>query len=344
MPANEYVEALERELAIRFGETTDWTVDTLYFGGGTPSRLGGSGVARTIETVLGHLSLERDAEVTLEANPEDISPESIAAWRAAGVNRLSVGAQSFDDRVLRWMHRTHDAQAIARGVDVARAGGIENVSLDLIFALPETLERSWEEDVARVLALEPTHVSLYGLTVEPHTPLGRWQSRGEIAEAPDERYETEFLHAHEVMTSAGFEHYEVSNFGRPGKHSRHNSSYWKESSYAGLGPSAHEFDGHARRWNVPAYTDWLRAVGAGRDPVEQAETLSPENKNAERAYLGLRTIAGLELSDSEIERARVWIEAGWATLENDRRLRLTPLGWLRLDALAADLTLVRSRY
>ena len=344
VPVDDYIDALERELAIRFGDDQSWTADTLYFGGGTPSRLGGDGIARAVAVMRNRLALADDAEVTIEANPEDVSPDAVAAWRAAGVNRLSIGAQSFDDRVLAWMHRTHDAAAIARSVDAARRGGIENVSLDLIFALPQEIDRSWTRDVASALDLEPSHVSLYGLTVEPHTPLGRWQSRGDVNEAPDERYESEFLYAHHAMTGAGFEHYEVSNFGRAGRRSRHNSSYWSESPYAGLGPSSHEFDGHNRRWNKSAYVDWLRAVGSGRDPLEGREELSLENRTAERVYLGLRTTDGLVLSDPESQRAKAWIDAGWATIDGDRRIRLTPLGWLRLDALAADLTLVRSRY
>jgi oxygen-independent coproporphyrinogen-3 oxidase len=344
VPVDDYVSALDRELMIRYGDDGGWTVDTLYLGGGTPSRLGGAGVARAIEAIRRRLSFADRAEVTIEANPEDISADAVAAWRDAGVNRLSIGAQSFDDEVLAWMHRTHDSSAIGRGVDVARRGGIENVSIDLIFALPQEVKRSWRRDVARALELAPSHVSLYGLTVEPHTPLGRWQNRGDVNEAPDDRYESEFLHAHDAMTAAGFEHYEVSNFGLVGMRSRHNSAYWNESPYAGLGPSAHEFDGRSRRWNVPAYTDWLRKIGAGRDPIEQSEELTLENRSAERVYLGLRTTDGLVLSGAELERARPWIEAGWATLDPDHRIRLTPLGWLRLDALSADLTHIRSRY
>jgi oxygen-independent coproporphyrinogen III oxidase len=260
------------------------------------------------------------------------------------VNRLSIGAQSFDDSVLAWMHRTHDASAIGRSVETARREGITNVSIDLIFALPPEIARSWEQDVERALELEPSHVSLYGLTVEARTPLGRWQARGDVSEVPDERYESEFMHAHDAMARAGFEHYEVSNFGRPGLRSRHNSSYWNESPYAGLGPSAHEFDGQNRRWNAPAYTEWLRRVAADRDPIEQSEELTAENRMAERVYLGLRTTGGLVLSDEETDRTRSWVNAGWATVDQNHRIRLTPLGWLRLDALAADLTHVRSRY
>ncbi len=344
VPANEYVSALACELDVRFPIAGDWPVDTLYFGGGTPSRLGATGVAHMLERVRSRLRLTDNAEVTLEANPEDITAEAIAAWRDAGVNRLSIGAQSFDDRVLAWMHRTHDAATTARAVTLARRGGIENFSLDLIFSLPESIERSWTEDVQRALALEPTHLSLYGLTIEPHTPLGRWRARGDVTESPDERYETEFLYAHESLLAAGFEHYEVSNFGRPGMRARHNSSYWSGVAYAGLGPSAHEFDGTARRWNVSAYADWLRRLSANGDPLEQAESLTADNRAAERIYLGLRTIDGLVLSGEEIARVKPWVAAGWAAVDSTNRITLTALGWLRLDALAADLTLVRSHY
>src|SRR5205085_10748783 len=160
----------------------------------------------------------------------------------------------------------------------------------------------------------------------------------------EERYEVEFLHAHEQLSVAGFEHYEVSNFGRPGRHSRHNSAYWTGVPYAGLGPSAHEFDGRRRRWNQHGYVDWLNAVHSRNDPIAGAEELTPDNEVAERVYLGLRTRRGLEVSDAQMERVERWIYAGWATWNGASRIVLTPLGWLRLDALAADLTLVRSHY
>jgi putative oxygen-independent coproporphyrinogen III oxidase len=344
VPADEYVAALKRELELRFPDTSAAPVDTLYFGGGTPSRLGGEGVAALIGMLRERLRLVDGAEVTLETNPEDVNAEAIARWRDAGVNRLSLGGQSFDDRVLEWMHRSHDAAAIGRAVDTAREGGIENISLDLIFALPERVERSWTTDVARALELEPSHLSLYGLTIEPHTPMGRWQARGELTETTDERYESEFLYAHAALTAAGFDHYEVSNFGRPEFHSRHNSAYWSGSPYAGIGPSAHEFDGSVRRWNVAPYADWLRRLQDSVDPVADSEVLTNDNRVAEDVYLGLRTRRGITLDGPEIARLEAWFEAGWATTTGADRLQLTALGWLRLDALAADLTLVRSRY
>ena len=344
VPSDEYTLALARELELRFRDAGEWSIDTLYFGGGTPSRLGGDGVSRLVDAIRKRIDLAPNAEVTLEANPEDVTPNAARTWHAAGISRLSIGAQSFDDKVLRWMHRTHDAAAIGRAAEHARDAGIDNLSLDLIFALPRNLGRSWEADVDRVLSLQPSHVSLYGLTVEPHTPLGRSQARGDVLESPEENYEAEFLYAHDTLAAAGFDHYEVSNFGKPGSHSRHNSAYWTNAGYAGLGPSAHEFDGAARRWNVAPYADWLRRVTSSEDPLDEREELTDENRAAEGVYLGLRTQHGLETQTEDAARIAPWIAAGWATLGPAGRLVLTPRGWLRLDALAADLTLVRSCY
>lgn len=343
VPVDEYVDAIERELALRFAGEQPWAAATIYLGGGTPSRLGGDGVARLLETLRRRVELEPRSELTIEANPDDVTIGAARAWRDAGVNRLSLGAQSFDDGVLHWMHRTHDAATIGKAFDAARAAGIEDISLDLIFALPNEVERSWEADLRAALALEPTHISLYGLTTEPATPLGRWRDRGAITEAHDERYEHEYLHAHEALRAGGFDHYEVSNFARPGRRARHNSSYWTGSSYAGLGPGAHEYDGSTRRWNVDPYVEWVRQLGQGLDPIDARETLDEENRAAERVYLGLRTSDGLSLTGAELVRARDWVEAGWGTIASDGRLTLTALGWLRLDSLAADLTLAGSR-
>lgn len=342
VPADDYLRGLGAELDRRFAGGEPWVLDTLYFGGGTPSRLGAA-LGDAVALVRRRAALAPGAEVTIEANPEDVTRDAVDAWRDAGVNRVSLGSQSFDDAVLRWMHRTHDASAIARAVDTLRAAGIENVSLDLIFALPPELERDWPRDVAAALALQPAHLSLYGLTIEPATPLGRWSARGAVHEAPEERYESEFLSAHRAAHEAGLEHYEVSNFALPGLRSRHNSAYWTDAPYIGLGPSAHGFDGAERRWNVAAYTAWLAAVDAGNDPVAGSERLTEENRIAESVYLGLRSLGGLRLRGPEIAHVAPWIDAGWGAVDAAGRLTLTPTGWLRLDALAADLTAFRSR-
>jgi len=336
------VGALRGELALRFPGDRPWTLETLYFGGGTPSRLGPEGVAAAVAAVRARCSLAPGAEVTLEANPDDVSDRAVAAWIESGINRVSLGVQTFSDAALAWMHRTHDARSALRAVETLRRGGLENFSIDLIFALPSGVPRSWRDDLRQALELAPPHVSLYGLTVEPATPLARWVARGATAEAPEERYEEEFMLAHDLMTGAGLTHYEVSNFARDGWQSRHNSSYWSGQPYAGLGPSAHEFDGERRRWNAAAYAEWMLRIGRGEDPVEGSEALTADNREAERVYLGLRTNAGLVISATQAPRVQSWVRAGWATQHGDR-VTLTAAGWLRLDALAADLTVPRSR-
>jgi oxygen-independent coproporphyrinogen-3 oxidase len=223
-----------------------------------------------------------------------------------------------------------------------RDGGISDISIDLIFALPAGVPRDWTRDLALALALSPTHVSLYGLTVETHTPLGRWRERGEVEEAPEERYESDYLTADRMLTAAGLEHYEVSNFGLPGHRARHNSAYWSGVPYAGIGPAAHEYDGVSRRWNVAPYAEWVRLLTLGYDPAGGSETLTEENRATERVYLGLRTTDGLALAGVEVARVQPWVEAGWGDVSNGV-FRASPLGWLRLDSLASDLTVVRSR-
>jgi putative oxygen-independent coproporphyrinogen III oxidase len=339
-PVEEYVQALRTELS--FGAVEGSTLDTVYLGGGTPSRLGGPGVGDVLAAVRDHASIAPDAEITIEANPDDVNDMAVAQWVAAGINRVSLGSQSFDDSVLEWMHRTHDSRQIGQAVKALKRGGISNLSLDLIFALPETLKRSWERDLTLALDLQPAHVSLYGLTVEAHTPIARWRDRGAVVEGTEDAYEEEFLLAHESMADAGFEHYEVSNFSRPGKASRHNSAYWTGAPYAGIGPSSHSFDGTTRRWNTPAYSEWVRRLGVGEPVGAGEELLTQGNRDAEEVYLGLRTRRGLQIEETELESVARWVDAGWAELDA-RQLRLTPTGWLRLDSLAADLVAQRAR-
>jgi len=338
-PIDDYVDALRLELDRQ--DASHWLLDTIYLGGGTPSRLGES-VGDVLRLVRDRVSIAADAEITIEANPDDVTRAVADAWVRDGVNRVSLGSQSFDPEVLQWMHRTHSAEQIGSAFTTLRDAGIRNISLDLIFALPESLHRNWHADVDRVLELQPEHISLYGLTVEPHTPLSRWLGRGEVTEASEERYESDFMLAHQQLGDAGFEHYEVSNFARQDRRSRHNSSYWTGASYAGIGPSAHSFDGAVRSWNVAAYADWERRLRSGDAIVAESETLTGENRLSERVYLGLRTTDGLPASDAEIRLARPWQEAGWAEIRN-RTIVLTATGFLRLDALAASLTLAGSR-
>ena len=313
VPASEYIDAIMAEMVTREIAGGGASLKTLYFGGGTPSKLGGVGLASIIGRIARQLDVDKfstsldEFELTIEVNPEDVTREAADAWVAAGVNRASIGVQSFDPGVLRWMHRDHSPEQVGESVRILRGAGIQELSLDLIFALPSSIDRSWTRDLESTLELGPDHLSFYGLTVEPATPLGRWAARGEVAEAPEERYEAEFLEASQRLTAAGFEHYEVSNYGLPGKRARHNSAYWSGARYLGLGPSAHGFDGRV----------------------------------SESVYLGLRTVDGLDIHEKELKTVTPWIAAGWGQLA-EGRLVLSPLGWLRLDSLAATLAAGRS--
>ncbi len=350
VPVNEYINALASEIKTRSLNTQTAELKTIYLGGGTPSRLGESGIASVMQLLRDTANIAPSAEITMEANPEDISEHSVAAWANAGINRLSIGIQSFNDHVLEWMHRVHNAGEALKAADVARSGGIPAFSIDLIFALPDSLNRNWESDLKQALELNADHISLYGLTIEPDTPLGRWAARGDVHEADDEHYQTQFLMAHHMLTTAGYEHYEVSNFARPGKRAVHNSAYWQHVPYLGIGPSAHGFDGTSRRWNIRHYAEWVAATTSGKDPVAGQEQLTKSNMDAETVYLGLRTTDGLELAnDDERTRIRAWLEQRWVEVLDTtsdgapKRIRCTPMGWLRLDALASDLTAIRGR-
>ncbi len=313
-------------------------VRTVYFGGGTPSRLEPEGIRRMLDGIRAARAMAAGAEVTLEANPDDVTPAAADAWRRAGVNRISLGAQSFDRAVLQWMHRTHTAEQVAVAVETIRGAGIGEVSLDLIFGLPASLKRDWDRDLTRAFALAPDHLSLYGLTVEPHTPLGRWAERGEVIPVDDERYAAEFLAADRALADHGFEHYEVSNAARPGRRARHNSAYWRRAPFIGLGPSAHSGFGRTRQWNLRDWSAYERASDAGLSVVESTEQLSDEAIGLEEVYLGLRTSEGLASGLLPPEIIAGWTRAGWAQSTVGERIRLTPEGWLRLDALAASAT------
>lgn len=336
-PAVAYVGAVLAEWTRRRSHPA-WSesprLDSIYFGGGTPSRLPGDAIAELVARLAADRPLAPGAEITLEANPDDVTPAVAGAWRAAGVNRLSLGVQSFDDRALGWMHRTHDALAVPAAVAAARAAGFEDISIDLIFGLPAELERDWQTDLERALALQPEHLSLYGLTTEPQTPLARWTERGLVRPTDDSRYAAEYLAAHAALSAGGFEHYEVSNAARPGRRARHNSAYWGRAPYLGLGPSAHSSAAGERWWNVRDWTGYERAIAEGGEWVAGRETLDPASARLEELYLGLRTVEGVPAGLVPAPTAAGWLRSGWAELAGGR-IRLTVEGWLRLDALVA---------
>jgi oxygen-independent coproporphyrinogen-3 oxidase len=341
-PTAAWLDAIAGELALLSADR-GWSgpleLATLYVGGGTPSLLGGASMAALARRLHPHARWDPEGvEWTCEANPESFSAELARGWRTAGVNRVSLGVQTFHEPTLRWMGRLHGVEGPAAAVRAARGAGIRNLSVDLIFGVPARLGRDWGADLDRALALEPEHVSLYGLTAESSTPLGRWVREGRERLADEDRYADEYLLAHERLTAAGFEHYEVSNFGRPGFRSRHNAVYWTGAPYAALGPGAHAFFPPLRRWNLRGWEAYREAVQQGRLPLEGEETVSAEDVALERVWLGLRTDAGVPLDDAtpaQRELAARWQARGLAN-QAGGRLRLTAQGWLLLDQLAVD--------
>ncbi len=314
-------------------------LDTVYVGGGTPSLLGPDAM-RGLADVIGHERLTHpDLEWTAEANPESLTVEVARGWAAAGVNRISLGAQTFHPGALRWMGRLHGPDGPGRAVEAARRAGIANVSVDLIFGLPRAVGRSWSDDLAAVLDLDVPHVSLYGLTVEAGTALGRAVREGREPPVDEEQYREEFLEAADTLTGAGYMHYEVSNFARPGFEARHNAVYWDGAPYLGLGNGAHSYAPPVRRWNARAWEDYRAAVAAGRSPEESRESVEGEAARLEASWLSLRSRRGIPTPSggSKVhDRVREWLERGLA-VESGGRVRLTAEGWLLLDELAVDL-------
>ena len=329
------VRALEREGVFLL----DDTLDTLYVGGGTPSLLG----ATAMEGLLAVIGEERlrhsDLEWTAEANPESFTRDVAIGWRRAGVNRISLGIQSFHTPSLKWMGRLHEADGARSAVRIGRAAGFTNLSVDLIFGLPDHLERDWERDLDHTLSLDPDHVSLYGLSVEPATPLGRAVAERRETLPSEGRYEQEYLLAVDRLTEAGYEVYEVSNFARPGFASRHNSVYWSGEPYLGLGNGAHSYRHPVRRWNLRDWDAYRAGAQGSGLPVDDEEELDMGKVRLERIWLGLRTRRGISLQDlpaSARDRARYWEENALAVAEGNV-VRLTPRGWLVMDRLTVEL-------
>ena len=315
------------------------SLQTLYVGGGTPSLLGEDAM-EALAAVVGRRRLgSSDLEWTAEVNPESLTKELASAWRRSGLNRLSIGVQTFNAEALRWMGRLHGAESAERAVDAANSAGLTNLSVDLIFGLPWRLKRSWRDDIERALALDVPHVSLYGLTVEDGTPLGRAVREGNESPVAEQQYQDEYLLAAELFGAAGYEHYEVSNFAIPGRRSRHNAVYWDGRPYLGLGNGAHSFAAPVRRWNLREWPSYSERARAGNVPEDDRETVDADARRLERLWLGLRTSEGVPLMDLD-ERQRglasAWSGRGW-TLTSEDALRLNAEGWLLLDELVVEL-------
>ena len=339
------VDAMLRELAMRRGELNGQTIASIYFGGGTPSILSDAHLGRILEQTFRDFEIESHAEITLEANPDDLTATKIAALAQVGINRLSIGVQSFDDDQLWRMNRAHTAQQADAAIKCAQDKGIENITADLIFALPGLTVEAYRSDVVRLLQMGVQHLSAYGLTIEPRTVFHRWAAEGRIRESDAQLFEHHFRTTPEVAKSFGLDHYEVSNFGRPDFYSRHNSAYWKGHAYLGIGPSAHSYDGNARRWNVANNPQYLKKIAAGESYWE-SEQLTRAAQCNEYLMTGLRTIWGVEIAVLQGFADCGFGPEHWAKLEQyvdqglaarkDSQIVLTLEGWLRADTLTAD--------
>ena len=286
-----YLDALAREAELYAPGAP--TFDTLYIGGGTPTCLSGRDLRRLVALIRSHFRLATGAEITCEANPGSSNEEKFASLREAGVNRLSIGVQSFDDALLARIGRVHTAAEAEASVGAARRAGFDNVNLDLMFALPGQCPEAWEETLGRALALEPEHLSCYSLIVEEGTPFGDAYARGRLT-LPGEEIELRmYERAIERLTAAGYEHYEISNFARPGRASRHNTIYWRIDPYLGLGPGAHGFVDNVRYSNVRLPEEYAALLGAGRAPVAERREISRDEAMDDTMIFGLRLLAGV---------------------------------------------------
>jgi len=272
--------------------------DTVYLGGGTPSAIKPVRLAHILSGIRGRLEVDADAEIFVEANPEDVSRESVAAWRDLGVGFISLGVQSFDDRELRFLGRAHSAAEAQAAVETLLAGGFDTVSVDLIYGLAGQTAEQWRLQLERAAALGVDHLSCYQLTYHRGTVFGRRLDRGQLAELAEPEQAEMFFLTHRVLADAGFEAYEVSNFAAAPEHrSRHNQKYWNHTPYLGVGPSAHSFAKGRRWWNRRKLRLWQSAVDSERPPIGGEEELSPEQSALEALMLGLRTTDGVDLRE-----------------------------------------------
>ena len=337
--------AMEREVVARRGFLRGEAVRTIYFGGGTPSLASAERIGRAIELCREMFDCSPLEEVTLEANPDDLSEEYLRALREVGVNRLSIGIQSFDDEVLRTMNRRHDAAAAVRAVETARAVGFDNITIDLIYGLPFGPKDALTRSLAQAVALGVEHVSAYHLTIEPNTRFGRMAERGELAPVPDEESEHQYNQVHTTLTEAGYDHYEISNFAREGRRSRHNSSYWQSQPYLGIGPAAHSFDGESRVWARSSVADYL--AGVDRGECYENELLTASDRYNETIMTSLRCREGVDLAELEKKFGRARKEyfvnetarfvVSGVLVSDGNRVAMCPERWLVSDSVIAEL-------
>jgi len=329
----EYVEAAGAEIALAGAVLRGApAVDTVFFGGGTPTLLPSSDLVALLERVRQTWGLSDQVEVTTEANPDSVTPESLQVLRGGGFNRISFGMQSASPHVLRVLDRTHDPAGVPRAVQWAREAGFEQVSLDLIYGTPGESLADWRDSLEQALATGPDHISAYSLIVEDGTALARRVRKGEVAQPSEDDYADKYLVADQLLHEAGLSWYEVSNWARPGAECRHNLHYWRSANWWGIGPGAHSHVGGVRWWNRKLPTAYAARLAAGLSPAQGREVLAPEDREVERVLLQLRLREGLEWSAStdELEHRHLLKREG-------NQIVLTQQGRLLADAVVREL-------
>jgi oxygen-independent coproporphyrinogen-3 oxidase len=342
---DELLQALVKEIQLQKNYLQNQTLETIYFGGGTPSILEPSEINLLLDTITGLHTVATDAEITLEANPDDLDKAKLQALRQTAVNRFSIGIQSFFDDDLQWMNRVHRANEAEASVKRAQDSGFENITVDLIYGYPLLTEQKWKHNVYKVFELDVPHVSAYSMTVEPQTALASFIRNKKQPAMNEQQSAEQFNLLMEAMQAKGFEHYEISNFCKPGHYSRHNSNYWRGVSYLGIGPSAHSYNGEARQWNIANNAKYIQSIYNNELPVE-VETLTETNRLNEYIMTSLRTSWGLDIDHLNniaggtaallLKEAQSFLEKGWIE-KKENKITLTQTGKLYADHIAAEL-------
>jgi oxygen-independent coproporphyrinogen-3 oxidase len=343
---NDLIAALLKEIVLRQNYLEQEPLETIYFGGGTPSLLSRADIDMILQQLGSVHTILPGAEISLEANPDDITADKLDAWKAAGINRLSIGIQSFFETDLQWMNRAHTALQARACISSAQEAGFRNLSIDLIYGTPGLTDENWKENVETALALGIPHLSCYALTVEPDTALQKMITRQMKQPVDPEKQAHQFVSLMQWLGKEGYEHYEISNFAKPGHRSRHNSSYWEGKKYLGLGPSAHSFNGISRQWNIASNSLYIQSLQTDQLPFEM-ETLTAVQHLNEYIMTSLRTLEGLDLervkshfgeaAASQLQKNSNRFIASGKLLHHAHRLQLTQEGKLFADGIAADL-------
>jgi oxygen-independent coproporphyrinogen-3 oxidase len=345
----EYADAVCKELLMRKEYIKGEEINTIYFGGGTPSTLPITLLQKICDTIYKNYTVHSNAEITIECNPDDLTEEFLAVLRQLPFNRISMGVQSFSDRQLKRLGRRHDSEKARRAVGNARAAGYKNISIDLMFALPDSTIEEWEESINEAISLTPEHISAYNLMYEEDTPLHRALQRGDFEELSEEENVEQFRTLIKRMKEAGYCHYEISNFAKPGYESRHNSSYWNDTAYIGCGAAAHSYNGDSREWNISDIKEYIKGIESNNRNYE-IEHLTEEERYNDAILTRLRTSDGIplawiknkfsqRLNSYMLNAAKKHIEYG-NIKKTDETLSLTEKGIFISDAVIRDLIYV----